>query len=100
MRGARTPIRLPKNGRIQFAVIRAFFGLGCLFNGVELDKGIVAFHVNANEFSKGFKEGLQIFASSVVSSRCRQRCLNIKQNTRVSKVAVRGNNVSYSSMDV
>jgi hypothetical protein len=52
-----------QNGLIQLAAIRRFLGLGCLRNGTELNKGIIALHVNAHQFAKWFKEHLQIFAS-------------------------------------
>lgn len=43
-------------------IVRVFLGADSFLNSTKLHKGIVSLHVNANEFTVGFKEHLEIFA--------------------------------------
>jgi hypothetical protein len=47
---------------IQLASVGNFLGALRFFNGSKLHKRIVSFHIDSNEFAKGFKEHLQVFS--------------------------------------
>jgi hypothetical protein len=53
-----------EHGLIEFSSIGRFLGLLGLFDGFELNKGVVAFQINANELSERRKEHLQVFLAS------------------------------------
>jgi hypothetical protein len=50
-----------QDGLIEFAPVRRFLGLGGFSNRSELHKGVIALHFNPCQFTKRFKEHLQIF---------------------------------------
>jgi hypothetical protein len=66
-------------GLIEFPSIGRILGLGRLFNGLELYECIIAFHINAQQFSKGRKQHLQMFTTrrvflKVHDKQCIGRC--------------------------
>ena len=51
-----------QDGLVQLTTVGAFLGLGGVFDGMKLHKGVVAFHVDAYQRSVGTKEHFQVFA--------------------------------------
>lgn len=52
-----------QDGLIKLASIGNFSRSRGLFHGAELDKGVVPFHVDSNEFTVRLKEHLEVFSA-------------------------------------